>query len=204
MPRSKTTESRNSFTGVRKLSKNSIKKTKKGTDTNTTEEMLDILSSESNFKGAQQPMQPQNMGQTINNNEVDPLMVSNYVPTNDQGQILDNFNKIGDLLGMTQIGNPVLSTDSTVQNPITAQQNPMAQQLTSQLMQQQMMPQQMMPQQMQQPMMPQQMQQPMNQFMGQPMNQFMGQPMMQDSIGENTIIDNIKNLSGLYKVPKLA
>ena len=182
MPRFKTTESRNSFTGVRKLSKNSIKKPKKGTDTNTTEEMLDILSSESNFKGMQQPMQPQHMGQTINNNEVDPLMVSNYVPTNDQGQILDNFNKIGDLLGMTQIGNPVLSTDSTVQNPITAQQNPMAQQLTSQLMQQQMMPQQMQ----------------------QPMNQFMGQPMMQDSIGENTIIDNIKNLSGLYKVPKLA
>jgi hypothetical protein len=191
MPRSKTTESRNTFTGVRKLSKKIIKKGNKENNT-TTEEMLDILDSDTNYKGmkqpAQQPMQ-QPMQQPLD--DIDPLMVSNFVPTNEQGQI-NNLNKIGELLGMSQIGNPVLLTDSTIQNPMTEQYNPLAQQLMNQQMPQQM------PQQMNQQM-PQQMNQQMAPQMTPQMTQFMGQPMSQDSF-----IDNIKNLSGLYKIPKLA
>ena len=181
MPRSKTTESRNTFTGIRKLSKKVSKqgKDKSKKNNTTTEEMLDILSTESNepkFKGKKQPMQQQPMQQPMHQqqlDDIDPLMISNFVPTNNQGEMY-NINKIGDLLGMTQIGNPVLSTDSTIQNPMFEQQNPMAQQLTNQLMQQPMM---------QQPMMQQQ--------------QFMGQSI------DNNFMNNIKNLSGLYKTPKL-
>jgi hypothetical protein len=182
MPRSKTTESRNTFTGIRKLSKKVSKqgKDKSKKNNTTTEEMLDILSTESNepkFKGNKQPIQQQPMQQQ-QLDDIDPLMISNFVPTNNQGEMY-NINKIGDLLGMTQIGNPVLSTDSTIQNPMFEQQNPMAQQLTNQLMQQPMMQQPM----MQQPMMQQQ--------------QFMGQSI------DNNFMNNIKNLSGLYKTPKL-
>jgi len=191
MPRSKTTESRNTFTGIRKLSKKVSKqgKDKSNKNNTTTEEMLDILSTESNepkFKGKKQPMQtmqqqpmqimqqqPMQTMQQQQLDDIDPLMISNFVPTNNQGEMY-NINKIGDLLGMTQIGNPVLSTDSTIQNPMFEQQNPMAQQLTNQLMQQPMM---------QQPMMQQQ--------------QFMGQSI------DNNFMNNIKNLSGLYKTPKL-
>jgi len=207
MPRSKTTESRNTFTGVRKLSKKIIKKGNKENNT-TTEEMLDILDSDTNYKGMQKPMQQlmqQPMQQPLD--DIDPLMVSNFVPTNEQGQI-NNLNKIGELLGVTQIGNQVLLTDSTIQNPMTEQYNPLAQQLMNQQMPQQMtqqmpqqMPQQMtqqMPQQMTKQMAPQMTQQ-MPQQMTPQMTQFMGQPMVQDSF-----IDNIKNLSGLYKIPKLA
>jgi hypothetical protein len=192
MPRSKTTESRNTFTGIRKLSKKVSKqgKDKSKKNNTTTEEMLDILSTESNepkFKGKKQPMQQQPMQQQPMQqqqlDDIDPLMISNFVPTNNQGEMY-NINKIGDLLGMTQIGNPVLSTDSTIQNPMFEQQNPMAQQLTNQLMQQPMMQQPM----MQQPMM----QQPMMQ-----QQQFMGQSI------DNNFMNNIKNLSGLYKTPKL-
>jgi hypothetical protein len=204
MPRSKTTESRNTFTGIRKLSKKVSKqgKDKSNKNNTTTEEMLDILSTESNepkFKGKKQPMQtmqqqpmqtmqqqpmqimqqqPMQTMQQQQLDDIDPLMISNFVPTNNQGEMY-NINKIGDLLGMTQIGNPVLSTDSTIQNPMFEQQNPMAQQLTNQLMQQPMMQQPM----MQQPMMQQQ--------------QFMGQSI------DNNFMNNIKNLSGLYKTPKL-
>ena len=165
----------------KKTNKTPIKKDKtKKQYGSTTEEMLDILSTESNepkFKGKKQPMQQQPMQQQ-QLDDIDPLMISNFVPTNNQGEMY-NINKIGDLLGMTQIGNPVLSTDSTIQNPMFEQQNPMAQQLTNQLMQQPMMQQPM----MQQPMMQQQ--------------QFMGQSI------DNNFMNNIKNLSGLYKTPKL-
>ena len=200
MPRSKTMESRNTFTGSRKLSKKVSKQGKKITkqskkisdkSTNTTEEMLDMLSTESkdhSYKGKkqqpmqqqpmqQQPMQQQPMQQPLDN--IDPLMISNFVPTNNQGEMY-NINKIGDLLGMTQIGNPVLSTDSTIQNPIF--ENQMGQQLSNQLMQP-----------MQQPMM----QQPM---MQQPMMQ---QPFMGQQLDDN-FMNTIKSVSELYKTPKLA
>ena len=220
MPRSKTMESRNTFTGSRKLSKKVSKQGKKITkqskkisdkSTNTTEEMLDMLSTESkdhSYKGKkqqpmqQQPMQQQPMQQPLDN--IDPLMISNFVPTNNQGEMY-NINKIGDLLGMTQIGNPVLSTDSTIQNPIF--ENQMGQQLSNQLMQpmQQPMMQQPMMQQpmMQQPMMQQpMMQQPMMQqpMMQQPMMQ---QPFMGQQLDDN-FMNTIKSVSELYKTPKLA
>ena len=147
MPRSKTTEPKKSLTGSRKLSKKGNKKGKipKNKENNTTtEEMLDILSEASAYTGKaqqqmpmqQMPMQQMQMQQSIPDNEVDPLMVQQYVSANSQ-----EINKIGDLLGIAaqlnnnkQIGNQV-SLDSTIQNTANPfQNNQMAQQLTNQLM----------------------------------------------------------------------
>jgi hypothetical protein len=151
MPRSKTTESRNSFTGSRKISKKTSKKGKsKKSNNSTTEEMMDILNSDNNTQ--QMPHAGQMQHQQMNNQEIDPLMINNFVPTNQQGEMF-NINKIGNLLGLnqtTQIGNQVMSLDSTIQNPMMQFQNPMAEQLSSQLMGQQMPHMPHMPQQMDQ------------------------------------------------------
>jgi hypothetical protein len=285
MPLAKTTKSNNTFTGSRKLSKKTnktpIKKDKtKNKNGSTTEEMLDILSTDSNqkkFKGINRNQPMQNMPQSMNyqqpmqnmpqpmqfTGEIDPLMISNFVSTNAHGQI-SNINKIGELFGPTQIGNQVMSTDSTMQNPLIYQQNELSQQLMNQNMQSFNQPMSQFNQPMSQFNQPmsqfnQPMSQPMSQFnepmsqfneptsqftqpmsqfnqpmsqfnqpmsqfnqpMSQPMSQyneqinqlnsnnspqqqnFMGQSLSENITGSDGLINNIKNLSGLYKVPKL-
>ena len=231
MPLAKTTKSNNTFTGSRKLSKKTnktpIKKDKtKNKNGSTTEEMLDILSTDSNqqkFKGInrnqpmnyQQPMQ--NMPQSMNyqqpmqnmpqpmqfTGEIDPLMISNFVSTNAHGQI-SNINKIGELFGPTQIGNQVMSTDSTMQNPLIYQQNELSQQLMNQNMQSFNQPMSQFNQPMSQPM--SQYNEQINQLNSNNSLQqqnFMGQSLSENITGSDGLINNIKNLSGLYKVPKL-
>jgi hypothetical protein len=133
MPRLKTNNTK-SFTGSRKLSKRTNKK--KPTD---TEEMLSILE---DISVVNKYPQTNHMGTNIKQQDVDPLMISDGIVANNQGQVT-NINKIGDLLGMVpqlnntqQYGNPVVDFASTVQNVSNPfENNQMAQQLNNQLMQ---------------------------------------------------------------------
>jgi hypothetical protein len=132
------------------------------------------------------------MQNQINQNDIDPLMISNFIPhENNQNQ---NLNKIGNLLGavaqvnsnMQQIGNNISNFDSTIQQNLQPQYNPLAQQLMTQ--------QNQMPMSMGNQM-------PMGNMYQMPMGQQNMQSFMGKQPTEGTI--NIKNLSNLYKVPKI-
>ena len=201
MPISKN-ELKTSFTGTRKISKKNSKKNSKKTSkknkskmNTSTEEMMDILNSDNNHTNLmqnpqmqqmqnpqmQQQMQQQmQMHQTYNEN-VDPLLVNQFVNTNEQGQIINSNNRFEQLLGLAQLNpnynnnkiNNNLSTEMSMQSL-----NPMGIQLANQLN------------------MPQQMGLPQQQ-MGFP-QQHMG---MENQ--DNFQLDNIKNLAALQNIPRL-
>jgi len=200
MPRSKTTESRNSYKGVRKLSKKTSKKaSKKGSSkkvkniNTTTEDMLDILNSDDNIYtgkvNTNNNMNPQLQQYQQN---IDPYLVYETVQTDPQGN-MTGTNKIGSLLGIAQLNNtsqyvpPTNLIDSAVPS-YNPQNMPLGvQELNSNLTLSPMMPQQIMPQQMMpQQMMPQQM---------------MGQQQMMPQQINNSML---KNFASLSNIPRFA
>jgi hypothetical protein len=240
MPSLKTTESRNSYKGIRKLSKKSSKKGSKSSkknksqDDNTTEEMMDILNSDNNnsYTGKNhlkkstkvQPYQNQyqNQNQYKNQNqEHDPLLVSNFVPTDNNGNIVFNSNnKIASLLGgipqinnIQQIGAPIDTSLESEMNPQMmgqmgqhmGQMGQMGQHMAPQMgqhmgpqMGQHMGPQMgQMGQQMGQHMGPQ-IEQQMAQQMAQQMGQQMGQQM--SSQIDNSVLKNLANLGNIQRI----
>jgi hypothetical protein len=230
MPSLKTTESRNSYKGIRKLSKKASKKgsktsrKNKNSDDNITEEMRDILNSDSNNSyignGKNQLRKPtQSTQRSIQSDNVDPLLVSNHVPTDNHGNIIYNNNRIGALLGgisqinnVSQIGNPINPEIESEMEPQMMNQYMAPQMMNQHMMNQQLSPQMMAPQMMGQHMAPQMMGQHMaSQMMDQQMApQMMGQhmasqmasqmaPQMAPQI-DNALLKNIANLGGIPRI----
>jgi len=206
MTRSKTTESRNSYKGVRKLSKKASKKgsnkgsRKKKNNNNTTEEMLNILSSDENVYTGRKVLN------NTQDNNVDPYMIQDNVPTDQQGN-RNHINSIGSLLG----GIAQLNTNTQYVPPdLSSIQNKLASTMMPQQMIDQDMPQMMsqMPQMMGQ--MPQMMGQMPQQMMGQMPQQMMGQ-MPQQMMGGQDMPEMpqqmqqqmLKNIASLNTVQRL-
>jgi hypothetical protein len=209
MPSLKTTESRNSYKGVRKLSKKTSKKgsktnkKNKNTDDNTTEEMMDILNSDTNksYTGKKHANQAQK------NEEYDPLLVSN-IGINKTSRIASLLGHIGN--DIQQLGGPPIDPnerDTEMPEPMPSHMmGQMPHQMPQHMMGQ--MPHQMMSQLSQQMMgqmpqqMPQQMAQQMPQQMSHQMPQQMEAPQMNQQISNS--IDAIKSLASLGSgIPRL-
>jgi len=189
MPISKN-ELKTSFTGTRKISKKNSKKNSKKTSkknkskiNTSTEEMMDILNSDNHTNQMQPQMQNPQMQQQMQmyktyNENVDPLMVNQFVSTNEQGQIINSNNRFEQLLGLAQL-NPNYNNNNNLSTEMSMQSlNPMGAQLANQLNMQQMSMQQMSMEQQQTP------------HMG-----------MENQ--NNLQLENIRNLAALQNIPKL-
>jgi len=185
-------ENKNSYSSIRKLSKNVSKKSlkkkssnkkssnhkgkKKNTDSEMTAEFKAILNSDdkTSYKGLNNNLNQQNnnlnqQNNNLNQRNIDPLLVTDYVKTDSNGNMF-NTNKIGTLLGgIAQLNTTSNYMPSSINNKINQPMDQLNNYQSGQSFGQPM-------DQLNNYQSGQSFGQPMDQSFGQPMDQSFGQP----------------------------